>query len=189
MREPKPEKLIIGLSGWAQSGKDSVAAILQQKFLFAKCAFADLLRQSILALNPIVSVEFNGRVWRVKDCLDAYGYEGTKKNFPEYRYLLQAMGTEVGRTLFHYDFWVDKTIEKIHESPFEKWVIADVRFPNEAEAIQRENGKVIRIDRPGVTAVNDHISEHALDDFDFDLRINNAGSLADLEKEVIFLFG
>jgi hypothetical protein len=65
-----------------------------------------------------------------------------------------------------------------------KWIITDTRFPNEAEAIKKADGIIIRVDRPGVKPINPHPSETGLDDWKFDYVINNDGSLKDLTKKV-----
>ena len=45
---------LIGLSGMKRSGKDSTAEILQRNYGFSRLAFADKLREALLALNPSV---------------------------------------------------------------------------------------------------------------------------------------
>lgn len=180
---------LIGLAGYAGSGKDTVADILVEHRGYMRIAFADILRQCIRALNPILECQsLHPTEIRVRDALLAYGYVEAKNRFSEYRRLLQAMGTEVGREIFGEDFWVDMTMRKVHTNRGSRIVISDVRFPNEANAIQHEGGKVIRIDRPHTTAVNHHISEHALDGYEFDFTIDNDGTLAELREKVLKLF-
>ncbi len=60
------------------------------------------------------------------------------------------------------------------------WVITDVRFPNEAQAIKEKGGYVIRIDRPGVKPINDHPSETSLDTWKFDYKIDNVSDIVSL---------
>jgi len=66
------------------------------------------------------------------------------------------------------------------DGPMPNWVITDTRFPNEAKAIKDAGGIVIRVDRPGVKAVNTHPSETALDDWNFDYKIMNGSDIASL---------
>jgi hypothetical protein len=82
--------------------------------------------------------------------------------------------------MFGENFWVDYAMSQIPDGS--KVVIADIRFPNEAEAIKKLGGKVFRLERPGVKAANDHISEHALNDYSFDGHINNDSDIEDLQK-------
>ena len=51
--------MIIGISGYARSGKDSVANILVQDFGFERRAFADKLREALYALNPIIAYDWD----------------------------------------------------------------------------------------------------------------------------------
>ena len=60
------------------------------------------------------------------------------------------------------------------------WIITDTRFPNEAQAIKDAGGIVIRVDRPGVKAVNAHPSETGLDDWAFDHKIWNGSDITAL---------
>jgi hypothetical protein len=46
--------MIIGLSGYARSGKDTVAELLVLNYGFKRMAFADGIRESLIALNPIL---------------------------------------------------------------------------------------------------------------------------------------
>jgi hypothetical protein len=60
------------------------------------------------------------------------------------------------------------------------WVITDTRFPNEAMAIKEKGGIIIRIDRPGFKPINDHPSEIALNGWNFDYKIANVSDLISL---------
>jgi dephospho-CoA kinase len=44
--------MIIGLSGYARSGKDTVAELLCLNYGFRRISFADPMREAILILNP-----------------------------------------------------------------------------------------------------------------------------------------
>lgn len=182
---------IIALSGYATSGKDSVADILVEDYGFVKYAWADSLRMAAEALNPIVGWDEQGGSGpiRYNDAVEEYGYNEAKAKFPELRLVLQRLGTEVGREILGENVWVNATINRIasERSLSDNIVIPDTRFPNEAAAVQaRSESKnfVVRVTRPGVGPVSDHISETGLDDFDFDYYIHNDGSLNDLRDRV-----
>ena len=49
-------KLLIGLTGVAQSGKDTAAKVLIKKHGFRRIGFADKVRDCLLALNPLVYI-------------------------------------------------------------------------------------------------------------------------------------
>jgi hypothetical protein len=58
-------------------------------------------------------------------------------------------------------------------------------MPNEADAIVDAGGQVIRITRPGVGPVNGHVTERALDGYDFDGVFANDRTPAALAAEVL----
>jgi hypothetical protein len=171
--------MIIGLSGYARSGKDTVAELLVLNYGFKRMAFADGIREALTALNPILH---DGH--RLNELVGMYGWEIAKAK-DEVRRLLQVMGTEVGRKLINEDVWVWLLFNKINTD--ERIVIPDVRFPNEAKMIEQQGGEVWRINRHNHTAVNDHISEHAMDNHMFKRVVYNDGTLDDLADEVFML--
>jgi hypothetical protein len=170
--------MIIGLSGYAQSGKDTVAELLCLNYGYTRLSFAQPMRDAIYTLNPMVE---GGN--RVADLVDEYGWDVAKAN-PEVRRLLQVFGTEVGRKQFGDNFWVQQAFDKIDTT---KIVFSDVRFPNEAQEIQQYGGQVWRINRHNHTPVNGHKSEHAMDNFMFKHVLYNDGTLDELSDEVFML--
>jgi dephospho-CoA kinase len=168
----------IGLSGWARSGKDTVADYLVEQHGFTRVAFADPMREALLALDPYIPIW--GGSMKLSTLVKISGWDKLKENSPEVRELLQRMGTEVGRELFHPNFWVDQAMKKAGQ--YDKVVFSDCRYLNEANAIKNLNGKVWRISRPGVFAANSHGSEHDLDNYNFDLNIENKTDIKTLQK-------
>lgn len=87
----------------------------------------------------------------------------------------------------------------INDNP-SRWIITDLRFPNEAKAIKERGGIVVRVERPlvqineyntgrkEVTPVESHPSETALDHFEetgqWDHMIHNDGTIKDLIEQV-----
>jgi hypothetical protein len=139
------------------------------------------MRQALCRLNPLVDT-VNG-VMPLMDALYLLGsWEGLKVRAPGVRVLLQRFGTDVGRELFGEDFWVEQAFRGLGD---EDVVFTDVRFLNEAEAIRERGGVVWQVVRPGVGAVNGHVSESDLAGFDFNAVILNDGSLEDLRGKVL----
>lgn len=85
----------------------------------------------------------------------------------------------------------EQTNEKC-ENNEEIWIVVDSRFPNEIETIENRGGQVIRIVRPGFLIQdgrdNNHISETALDDWQFKNEIINDGTLEEFKNNVAKLF-
>ena len=176
--------MIIGLSGYARSGKDTVANYLVENYGFTKVAFADPMRDALYALNPKIDYDL-----RLQEVIDFWGWEGYKESEhgTEIRELLQRMGTEAGRDQFGQDFWVDQAMKRA--SHYDKVVLSDVRFPNELEAIRKAEGVSWRVHRDGTLAANRHASETALDDAQFDLHLMNNEDVESLYKTVDVLMG
>lgn len=173
--------MIIGLSGYAQSGKDTVAEHLIKYYGYKRVAFADPIRQALYKLDPKIRIdEMVGA--SLSNAVDHMGWEEVKRLSGDARELLQRMGTEVGREMFGQDFWVDQAFRGV--SKFNDVVLTDVRFPNEYRAIKSRDGIIIRIVKPGTSAVNLHASETALDNHSFDATIVNDGSKEELYKKV-----
>lgn len=173
--------MLIGLSGYAQTGKDTVAVILDG-YGFKRLAFADTLRSALYALNPLVTV-YGDDLTTVQEIVDEYGWEWAKKHTDQVRQYLQRLGTEVGRDIIYTDVWVDATFKDM--DPDGKYVVTDMRFPNEYNAILDRGGYCWRVNRPGVGPANSHPSEVSLDSHKFDVTIFNDGTIGDLYEKVV----
>lgn len=173
-----PRVTCIGLSGWARAGKDTIADHMVENHGYTKMSFAAPMKEALHRLNPLVQT-LEGGVMSVSQSLGKNkDWETAKIITPGVRELLQRLGTEVGRDMFGENFWVDQAIKAIPDGS--KVVFADVRFPNEADEIKKLGGEIWRVERIGYKAANDHISEHALDDYKFDHRLSNYNGLDSL---------
>ena len=95
------------------------------------------------------------------------------------RDIMILMGTEFARNMIHPDLWAILLMKDYNHS--HKWLVPDVRYPNEANIIKAmPDSLLIRVERNDTEKVN-HPSETALDDYsDFDLVIANNYSLVSL---------
>ena len=121
------------------------------------------------------------------------------------RELLQKLGTEAMRDGLHENVWVNALFadykakwvptgdaieedEVSLEKEYPNWIITDMRFPNEMEAIELRESITIRVVRPDMHSlqamVPTHASETALDDAEFDYEIINDGTIEDLIEKV-----
>lgn len=182
--------MLVGITGYAQHGKSTVAKYLAHEYGFELFAFADPLRQFLLAQNPwIVDVAhplFNFTAIRLKDLVDAVGWDEAKK-IPEVRRLMQATGTEAGRQIIGDSVWIDLTIGKA--SGARNGAIQDVRFPNESDAVHAAGGVRWRIERPNFDNGVDknHPSEAFIASLPVDIVLINDGTVKDLCDKVDYL--
>ena len=178
---------LIGLSGYAQSGKDTLAAALARHG-YKRLSFADNLRDLAAASRPTfrtpgpVATPYSYAY--LDSMVEVYGWEAAKQ-VPEIRQYLQDLGLGA-RKVFGDDIWVDA----LHRQrvPGNRYVITDVRFPNEAEYVRSRGGIMVRVNRPGTAPVNGHESETAIDDWPFDVYLTNDGSMQDLADAAQLLF-
>lgn len=181
-----PPRPWIGLTGFPGTGKNALAEILVAEHGFTSIAFADPIREALLGLDPIVDVEKDDRQMvlfpyqRLSWLVETYGWDEAKRTYPDVRRLLQNMGTESIRALDS-GFWVRLAMQKAMEvdGPV---CFTDTRFENEVEAIRRQGGILVRVERPGYGAVNDHISESALDNEKAELVVLNVDGLEELKE-------
>jgi hypothetical protein len=171
--KPEVAPIIVGLSGAAQSGKDSSGTRFVERWGFERIAFADSLKAVALACNPDLVAPVKLRGW-----------EDVKRHMPASRIFLQHLGGAV-RDHVDSDAWINAAFRKT--TPGGRYVICDVRYPNEFDAIKARGGYVVRVERPGVGPANGHISETALDGHDFDAYLKNNGTLEQLWGRVDIL--
>lgn len=183
---------LIGLSGYARSGKDE-AALALMKSGYERIAFADKLRDFLYALNPIVGVVepyIYGpvKMIRLQEVIDHYGWDGYKETpyVDEIRPLLQRLGTEAGRQTLWDSLWIDAAMHDLNQDG--KYVVTDCRFINEADAIRNLGGTVVRISRFGIGPANSHASETSLDDYRFDFNVANDGTIEEFHHLVRSVF-
>lgn len=139
--------MIIGTIGFIGSGKGTVADILVEKKGFTKLAFADAVKDATAAIFgwPRALLEGDTEESRkFRETRDEWWSEKTGKHITP-RYMLQIMGTEAGRDVFHPDLWILALEKKL--GMYQNVVISDVRFPNEIDFIQRMGGFVVRVKR------------------------------------------
>lgn len=182
---------LIGVSGRIGSGKDTLAQLIQEtEPSYEVKKFAGKLKQIAGILAGVDPARFEDQEFKKQ--ISPFGMT--------YRELLQKVGTEAMRDQIHTDVWVRALFaEFVKEATkwdsdgsttleaYPNWIITDVRFPNEADAIRERGGIMIRIFRNlggPQTQTDLHPSETALDDYDFDITINNNGSLEDLKEQV-----
>lgn len=147
--------IIIGLTGRARVGKDTLADYLCINHGFTRLAFADPLRD---ALELGLGIESHHLREDKEAIIPWLGVSG--------RQLLQTLGTEWGRDLIRPDIWIllmQRRLAALAEEG-DRFVVSDVRFPNEAAWLRaRPNARLWHIERPSVAPVRAHSSEHGID--------------------------
>jgi hypothetical protein len=141
--------MIVGLVGFIGAGKGTVADLLVDRHDFVKESYANSVKDACATIfgwnRSMLEGDTPGsRAWREQS--DKWWSEKFGREFSP-RLALQLMGTEAGRDVFHPDLWVHTVMRRCEQAPWHNYVIADVRFPNEIDAIVKSGGKVIRVRR------------------------------------------
>lgn len=178
-----PRITVVGIAGWAQSGKDTAAETLVADEGFYRASFADVLREITAKVDPYIGHDGGGQLIRYSEAVSTIGYEETKRQYPESRQFLQRLGTEGVRDTLDQDAWPIALSLRARDGA--RVVIPDVRFPNEIDFVRYSGGQVWWVQRPGVDAPPfDHPSETSITSEDCDYTIVNGGTIVDLARAV-----
>ena len=216
--------MILGISGRIGSGKDTVGNIIQMLALTNDPTVNWEIKKYAGKLKEIASILTGATLEQLED-QDFKKQEMGSEWGITYRELLQKLGTEAMRNGLHENVWVNALMadygKYINQATGEQvliddylyykngldskaeivtkqepnWIITDMRFPNEFDAIKSRGGITIRVNRPysttggnGIPATFSqtqfHPSETALDNHEFDYVIDNNGSISDLIDKV-----
>lgn len=170
--------MLIGLSGAAGAGKNTVAEFLTDAdgCSFLQLAFADPLYECISTITGLPVARLKDR--DVKEAVVPWLGKSPRQ-------LLQTLGTEWGRGTVHPEIWIRIAMERAgRHLAFNGVVVTDVRFDNEAQAIIAAGGEVWRVTRPGWRCLSDdsaqHPSEAGVSEHLIARTIDNSGTLDDL---------
>jgi hypothetical protein len=172
--------MLVGITGPAGSGKDTVADYLVREHGFVKLSFAGPLKAMLAAAGMPEPADRALKEHMVP------GFTFT------WREAAQTLGTQWGRALDP-EIWV-KVVEQrlLSAAPSARYVLSDVRFENEAAMIRRCGGTVLhmtgRAADLGVNAA--HASEAGIAVFAQDWVVANGGALENTFRRVDqILFG
>jgi hypothetical protein len=137
--------MLVGIVGFISCGKGTVGEIFVENG-FIRDSFAKPVKDAVSVMFGWPRELLEGdtdysRKWREEP--DIFWSEKFGRSFSP-REALQLMGTEAGRETFHHDLWV---ISLLNRSKGKDVVVTDVRFKNEIEYIQKNEGIVIRVKR------------------------------------------
>lgn len=166
---------LIGISGKARSGKDTLARHLAA-LGYQQLAFASGVKNvtALLAGEPLELFH------------DDVAKEAHSSNLGmTRRRAMQNVGNGL-RDAVGPNVWIRPLMAQWEASAQAPTVVSDVRYPNEAEAIRAAGGLVIRIERSNAAGLvgeaASHVSEAPLPDHLIDLVVSNNGSIEDLRE-------
>jgi len=138
--------MIIGICGFAGSGKDTIASYLITKG-FVKLSFSSVLKDVISAIfnwdrDLMEGISEKSRLWREQKDIwwsDKLQFTVTPRT------MMQMIGTDLFRNLFHKDIWIFALERKIKQ--FNNVVITDCRFVSEIQMLENMGAKMMYVMR------------------------------------------
>jgi hypothetical protein len=180
---------VIGITGLAGAGKDTLADYLVKEHGYTKYSLASPIKQLLNERFGWTDEEWLDREWKEtphRRCgygvRRNQGWIGKVEEFSP-RSWAQWLGTDVGRTIGGEDVWVN--LMRKFSWTVDKLVVSDVRFDNEANAIHNLGGKVIKIDRVLAVPVRAHASEMGVSSQLIDAFVWNDGTIDRLTETAV----
>lgn len=164
--------MLIGICGRQGSGKDTAAGLINKitNNKFEVKRFSSKLKECAGILLGVPVELFEDRIFKESYIAQ---YDMTVRE------LLQKFGTEFIRETVHPNLWIESTFIGYMN---QDWLIPDVRFINECDAIKSRGGIIVKTNRK--TKHDSHPSENEIDFIIPDYEIDNNGSFFDLELSV-----
>lgn len=183
----------ITIAGKKQVGKDTTASLIKSRLEFSTdkavkiVHFADVLKDAVSIIFGIERERMENEEgkqslteirWPRK--LESVNHECD--NFMTVREVLQFVGTDLFRAQLDPDIWARSVFRRQYKE--DVVIIADCRFPNEAE-YGKHNGLLVKINRNNSLAADDHVSENALDEFTgYHYVLENNKTFEDLSESI-----
>ena len=169
---------LIGITGKARSGKDTLARVFVEDHGFRRMAFADPVKlATAIVFGYPLEYAFS----------DAFKLAESPYWRLTGREMLQRLGTEAIRGEFGDDHWIRRwMLDYVQIKDATSVVVSDVRSESEAEAIRALGGMIIHLHRnnAGLSGKEaEHSSEDGIAFGERDINIYNNSTLFSLEQE------
>ena len=169
------EPMLIGISGKAQSGKDTLGKFLCDEYHCMHYYFAKPLKEGAKVMFNLSDEQIENK----EKVIEPWGMSPRK--------IYQLLGTEVGRGI-DVNIWIKNAEMFVRSVAGRTVVITDVRFDNEAHWIHSRGGAVINIVREQNDIYeNKHSSEGGLKPDNVDLYVHNNGTIEDMCNHVKYM--
>lgn len=170
--------MIIGILGNKNTGKDTVADYIVEKYNFVKKSLADPVKKTCQEIFLLTDSQLYDE--KLKETSDPRWFNTKPRQMFQFigtdlfRDQMEKLMPDIGKEIFlyHFQLWFQKEKEKNCNLCV---VIPDIRFQNEVNFIKNLNGIIVKIERK--TGINDtHISETemlSITNYDYFIENNN----------------
>jgi len=180
-------KQIYLINGLKRSGKDTFGKLLKEEFI--KTGKTVKLLSFAAPMKEILSKVFEISIEELEEFknenVEIYRQhpEDTKSyQITNFRKVLQNFGSEAMKPIFGDNVWVELLNKKVKTSEEDVIIITDFRFPSEYDQLDVKP-YTIKIVRKSIgRSADPHISEKALDNFNFNEIIYNDKTIEDMRK-------
>lgn len=185
--------ILIALSGYKGSGKDTAADYLVREHGYVRCSFADALKELVarqydipleymhepgkkelpLQQYPVIAGDpFSERIHQILSAELVSGYWTPRA--------LCILEGSIKRSV-HSNYWVRTVVNQILSDPERNYVISDLRYKTEVDTLKLflPNAVYTRVCRWDSVSTNDP-SERNLDDYKFDIYLDNRDTVDSL---------
>lgn len=166
---------LIAICGAKRSGKDTIAAHLVSKYGYTRIALADPIKQVVGHMFGFTSMQMEtddkesiDPRWNIspRQALQFFGTEVMQ-------YKIQELLPNIGRM-----FWTKSLIASMN--PEKIYVVSDVRFHHECDALKEIGAFVIKVERSSTNNKDTHSSEQEHKDIKADIVISNDSTIEEL---------
>ena len=181
--------MIIGVTGFKRSGKDSVCNALVSNFDFIKKSFDFPIKEIV----KIIFLWDDNFIENCKEEIDPlWGISpGQALQHLETDWAQKALceSYPLFKETTYRNLWVNRLfldLQKNDPKLEKNYCISDVRSSHEVAEIKKHNGIIIKVKRNNRASCDMHESEQGIKDLDPDFVFLNTGTLNDLSCQVIF---
>ncbi len=178
-------RIIIALTGAKGSGKDTAADALVSDLGFTRLKFATPLKDMLATLYRHAGVDEATILRKLEGDLKEVPCEVLLGKTP--RLAMQTLGSE-WRDLIDKNLWTNLILQRIASAnPVVNFVVTDLRFRHELDAVHRLGGRVMRVVRPGhdPNEHSTHVSEVEMRSLPVDDTVLNDDTIGTLQARAL----
>jgi hypothetical protein len=196
----KERRVLVSLTAWKGSGKDTLADYLVSEYGFQRISFAAKLKDMVAMQYDVPREFMDSPTHKEMPLLNlpVIPSDPTSERLQEMLSTELRSGYWTPRALcilegstkrsVYSNYWVRQAINTIGDNPEQSYVITDMRYKTEADIINMfyPENQIVRIERFETSPTLDP-SERDMDDYCYDYKIPNKGTIEELHMHANLL--